>query len=362
MKKRKVGLALSLVLAAGTFLTACGSNNESSSGDSTGGKSDFTVGMVTDTGGVDDKSFNQSAWEGIQKFGKDTGLEKGKKGYDYVQSESDADYTTNLNQMVRQKFQLIYGVGYLLAEPLSDVADQQKDTNFAIIDSVVKKDNVASITFKENEGSFLVGVAAGLSTESNKIGFVGGMDSELIKKFEAGFKAGVHSVNPDAVVQAKYAGDFGKPELGKSIAESMYKSGVDVIYQAAGGTGNGVFTEAINLKKQDKNRKVWVIGVDRDQYEEGNVPGTDSNVTLTSMVKRVDLAVEDVAKKSNEGNFPGGEILQYGLKEDGIGISEHTENLSEDTVKAVDEWKQKLLSGEVTAPSTDEELKEFMKK
>jgi basic membrane protein A len=361
LKKRKVGLALSLVLAAGTILSACGSNSDTSSGN-TENKSDFTVGMVTDTGGVDDKSFNQSAWEGIQKFGKDTGLEKGKKGYDYVQSESDADYTTNLNQMVRQKFDLIYGVGFLLAEPLSEVADQYPDNQFAIIDSVVEKDNVASITFNENEGSFLVGVAAGLSTESNKIGFVGGMDSELIKKFEAGFRAGVHSVNPDAKVEVKYAGDFGKPELGKSIAESMYKSGVDVIYQAAGGTGNGVFTEAINLKKQDANRKVWVIGVDRDQYEEGNVPGTDLNVTLTSMVKRVDLAVEDVAKKASEGNFPGGAILHYGLKEDGIGISEHTENLSEDTVKAVDEWKQKLLVGEVTAPSTDDELKAFLEK
>lgn len=356
LNKRKIGLAMSLVIAAGTILGACG-NSEKSSGNSEG-KNKFSVAMVTDIGGVDDKSFNQSAWEGIQAFGKDNGLKKGKNGYDYLQSKSDADYTTNLNKLARENFDLIYGVGYLMEDSISEIADQRKNTNFAIIDAVVDKDNVASITFKEQEGSFLVGVAAALTSKSGKIGFVGGMESELIKKFEVGFRAGVQAVKPDATVQVKYAGGFDKADVGKATAESMYKSGVDVIYHSAGATGTGVFTEAKNLKKEDPKRDVWVIGVDKDQYAEGQVEGTDDNVTLTSMVKKVDTAVEDLTKKASEGKFPGGETLTYGLDQDGVGISSSKQNLSDDLIKAVDDWKKKIIDG-LEVPGTEKELKNF---
>ncbi len=356
LNKRKIGLAMSLVIAAGTILGACG-NSEKSSG-SGEGKNKFSVAMVTDVGGVDDKSFNQSAWEGIQAFGKENGLKKGKNGYDYLQSKSDADYTTNLNKLARENFDLIYGVGYLMEDSISEIADQRKNTNFAIIDAVVDKDNVASITFKEQEGSFLVGVAAALSSKSGKIGFVGGMESELIKKFEVGFRAGVQAVNPKAVVEVKYAGGFDKADVGKATAESMYKSGVDVIYHSAGATGTGVFTEAKNLKKEDPKRDVWVIGVDKDQYAEGQVEGTDDNVTLTSMVKKVDTVVEDVTKKASDGKFPGGETLTYGLDQDGVGISPSKQNLSDDVIKAVDKWKKKIIDG-LEIPATEKELKTF---
>lgn len=137
-----------------------------------------------------------------------------------------------------------------MEDAISEIADQRKKNHFAIVDAVVKKDNVASIVFNENEGSFLVGVAAALTTKSNKIGFVGGVDSELVRKFEVGFRAGVEAANPKAKVEVKYAGAFDKADIGKATAESMYKSGVDIIYHAAGGTGTGVFTEAKNLKKQ----------------------------------------------------------------------------------------------------------------
>ncbi|AMK73555.1 MULTISPECIES: guanosine ABC transporter substrate-binding protein NupN [Bacillus] len=354
--ERKIGLAMSLVIAAGTILGACG-NSEKSSG-SGEGKNKFSVAMVTDVGGVDDKSFNQSAWEGIQAFGKENGLKKGKNGYDYLQSKSDADYTTNLNKLARENFDLIYGVGYLMEDSISEIADQRKNTNFAIIDAVVDKDNVASITFKEQEGSFLVGVAAALSSKSGKIGFVGGMESELIKKFEVGFRAGVQAINPKAVVEVKYAGGFDKADVGKATAESMYKSGVDVIYHSAGATGTGVFTEAKNLKKEDPKRDVWVIGVDKDQYAEGQVEGTDDNVTLTSMVKKVDTVVEDVTKKASDGKFPGGETLTYGLDQDGVGISPSKQNLSDDVIKAVDKWKKKIIDG-LEIPATEKELKTF---
>ncbi|MFS0655591.1 BMP family lipoprotein [Bacillus sp. 179-C3.3 HS] len=357
MKKRKIGLALSLVVAAGTILGACGNSGSNSSDKKD--KDQFTVAMVTDIGGVDDKSFNQSSWEGLQAFGKENNLTKGKNGFDYLQSKSDADYTTNLNKLVREKFDLIYGIGYLMQDSITEIADQRKKNHFAIVDAVVEKDNVASIMFNENEGSFLVGVAAALSTESNKIGFVGGMDSELIRKFEVGFRAGVEAANPKAKVEVKYAGAFDKADIGKATAESMYKSGVDIIYHAAGGTGTGVFTEAKNLKKADPDRKVWVIGVDKDQYDEGKVPGTKQSVTLTSMIKKVDTAVQDLTTKAKDGKFPGGEVITYGLKEGGVDISPSQDNLDKDVLKKVEEWKQKIIKGEVKIPATRDELKDF---
>ncbi|GMB08397.1 nucleoside-binding protein [Thermolongibacillus altinsuensis] len=358
MKKKRLGLSLSLLLTAGMLLGGCGQAKEDKAAEEGKGNG-FSVAMVTDVGGIDDKSFNQSAWEGLQKFGEENGLKKGKGGYDYLQSQSDADYATNLNKLVRSKFDLIFGIGFLMTDAITEIADQKPNNKFAIVDSVVEKPNVASIIFKEHEGSFLVGVVAGLTTKTNKVGFVGGMEIPLIEKFESGFLAGVKAVNPNATVEVQYAGAFDKADKGKAIASSMYASGIDVIYHAAGATGNGVFSEAIDLKKQDPNKEIWVIGVDRDQYEEGKIPGTDKSVTLTSMVKRVDVAVYDLATKTKNGNFPGGQAVEYGLKEDGVGIAPSTDNLSQDVLKAVEEWKQKIINGEVKVPKTREEYKEF---
>ena len=342
MKKRKFGLALSMVLAAGTILGACGSDDDNNTSNEGGGDAeetagDFTVSMVTDTGGVDDKSFNQSAWEGLQAFGEENGLEEGTSGYNYFQSNNDADYVTNINTAVRNDFNLVYGIGFLLTEAIQQVAAQNPDTHFAIVDSVAEGDNVASITFKEHEGSFLVGVAAGLQTKTNKIGFVGGVESDLINKFAAGFKAGVEAVNPDAEVDIQFAGDFNNASRGQQMAAAMYGSGADIIYHAAGGTGNGVFTEAKNLKQQDPDREIFVIGVDRDQAEEGalSVGGEDYNVTLTSMVKRVDTAVQDISKRAMDEDFPGGEIIEYGIQEEGISIAETQDNLSQEILDEV---------------------------
>jgi basic membrane protein A and related proteins len=359
MKKKRFGLALSLVLAAGTLLGGCGqANEEEKAGEE---KNDFSVAMVTDVGGVDDKSFNQSAWEGLQKFGEENGMKKGKGGYDYLQSQSDADYATNLNKLVRSDFDLIYGIGFLMTDAITEIAEQKPDNNFAIVDSVVEKPNVASITFKEHEGSFLVGVVAGLTTKTNKIGFVGGMEIPLIEKFESGFLAGVKAVNPNATVEVQYAGAFDQADKGKAIASSMYASGIDVIYHAAGATGNGVFSEAKDLKTKDPNREIWVIGVDKDQAPEGalTVDGKEYNVTLTSMVKRVDVAVYDVAKKAKDGDFPGGQVIEYGLDQDGVGIAPTQDNIKPEVLKEVDAWKQKIVNGEVKVPTTREEYKEF---
>ncbi|MEI2402389.1 BMP family lipoprotein [Niallia taxi] len=351
MKKRKFGLALSLVLAAGTVLGACGKSddNKGSSGED---KSDsFSVAMVTDVGGVDDKSFNQSAWEGLQAFGKANGLDKGN-GIDYLQSQSDSDYSTNLNSLVRQKYNLVYGIGFMMEGAVEEIAKQQTDAHFAIVDAVVDQPNVASITFKEQEAGFLAGVAAGKATKTNKIGFIGGVESEVITRFEAGFEAGVKESNPDASIDSQYAGAFDKPEVGKTIASKMYSSDVDVIFHASGGTGAGLFTEARELKEKDPSRAIWAIGVDSDQVSEGVVG--DNNVVLTSALKGVSAAVQDISTKAQEGNFPGGETSVYGLAEDGVGlaaINDEVENKA-DIEAAVKEWTDKIKNGEYTVPDT----------
>ncbi|MDL4839007.1 BMP family lipoprotein [Aquibacillus rhizosphaerae] len=373
MKKNRFLLILVLLLSLGLVLAACGTDEDDSANetdDNTGTEgtdeateeeteaTDFQVGMVTDIGGVDDKSFNQSAWEGLTAFGEANGLSKGE-GIDYVQSANDADYLPNLNRLVQQDYNLVFGIGYLLAEAVTEVAGQNPDTNFAIVDSVVEADNVASITFQEHQGSFLVGVAAALKTESNKVGFVGGVEGDLIKKFEAGFTAGVKSVDPNIEVVPQYADSFGAPDKGKAIAASMYNSDVDVIYHASGGTGNGVFAQAKDIKNNDPDAYVWVIGVDRDQYEEGTVG--DTNVTLTSMVKRVDIAVQSVTQQALENEFPGGEILAFGIQEDGVGVAKTNEEAyTAEIDEVVQEWKTKILDGDVEVPATDEELEAYL--
>jgi basic membrane protein A and related proteins len=360
VKKRKFGMAMSFVLAAGTILGACGTSDDKDNASDGKGKDDnFTVAMVTDVGGVDDKSFNQSAWEGLQAYGKENDLEKGKKGFDYLQSQSDADYATNLNNLARQDFDLIYGIGFMMKGAIEDIASQQKDSHFALVDEVVDQPNVASIMFKEQEASFLAGVAAGLATKTNKIGFIGGVESPVIERFHSGFIAGVKASNPDAEIVADYAGAFDKAELGQTIASKMYSSKVDVIFHAAGGTGNGLFKEARDLKAKDPSRELWAIGVDSDQVDEGKVG--DHNIVLTSALKRVDNAVKDVATQAKDGDFPGGKEILFGLKEDGVGLAEVNEELSnkDEVVKAVDEWKEKIKSGDVEVPSSIKDAESF---
>nr|WP_263327773.1 BMP family protein [Neobacillus sp. Marseille-Q6967] len=353
MKKRKVGIALSLVLAAGTLLGACGKN-----GDNEGtkdGKDTFSVAMVTDIGGVDDKSFNQSSWEGLQNFGKENGLQKGKGGYDYLQSKSDADYTTNLNRLVREGFDLVYAIGFLMPAAVEEIAKQQKDSKFAIVDAEVKQPNVASILFKEQEAGFLAGIAAALTTKSNHVGFIGGMETPVIERFETGFLAGIKAAKPEVKVDVQYAGAFDKAEVGQAIASKMYSSGADVIFHAAGATGVGLFKEANDRKTKDPGKDFWAIGVDRDQSDMG------PDVVLTSALKRVDIAVKDLATQTKAGDFPGGEVALYGLAEEGVGLAPiNPEAANKDDIEAtVNEWVEKIKSGAVKVPETSDELGTF---
>ncbi|MEK4361326.1 BMP family ABC transporter substrate-binding protein [Paenibacillus sp. FSL M8-0212] len=344
--KKMLSLSLVMLLAVSVMLAGCGSKpkEETNAGGDTGGtsteaKSDLKIGMVTDVGGVNDKSFNQSAWEALQATETETGT-----AVKYLQSKSDEEYIPNLNEFVKGGYDLTWGIGFQLADAIKTVAEQNPDAKLAIIDSVVDAPNVKSVTFAEEEGSYLVGVVAGLTTKSNKIGFVGGMESPLIKKFEVGFREGVKAVNPDAQFISNYTGAFDKPDLGKAAAATLYNEGVDIIFHASGATGNGVFNEASARKKQGQD--VWVIGVDKDQSLEFG-----DEITLTSMIKKVDEAVKRVNKEVVDGTFAGGSE-NLTLKENGVGIADtSTANVSAETLAKVEEYKEKIISGEIKVPT-----------
>lgn len=344
--KKAVKLSLFMLLAFSLVLAACGNNNSKpaasggSEGEASGTASKVKIAMVTDTGGVNDKSFNQTSWEALQALEKEKGIT-----VKYLQSKSEADYQPNLNQFVKDGYNLTWGIGFALQSALTDIAKQNPKSNFAIIDAAVDAPNVESVLFSENEGSFLVGVIAGKMTKSNKIGFVGGMDSPTIKKFEVGFKAGIEAVNPKAQFTAVYASGFDKPDEGKAAAATLYNDGADIIFQAAGGTGTGVFNEALDRKSQGQS--VWVIGVDKDQSLEFG-----DDVTLTSMMKRVDVAIKTVSQQVIDGTFKGGTTTTLGLKDDGVGVADtSSKNVPQDVLDLVQSYKEKIVSGEIKVPA-----------
>ena len=361
MKKAKLFGLGAVALTAGLLLTACGNGNsgtDSTDGGSGSSSAGTTAALITDTGGVDDRSFNQSAWEGLEAWGKEHKLSRGNDGYQYFQSSNESDYIPNIDQALTAGFQTIFGIGYKLQPAIKEQATNNPETNFVIIDDVIDGlDNVVSATFKDNEASYLAGIAAAYTTETNVVGFIGGVKGEVIDRFDAGFTAGVEAgakeLGKKIDVKNQYAGDFSAPDKGRSIAQGMYAQNADIIFHASGGTGNGVFQEAKSLNESG-DKKVWVIGVDRDQSDEGGytLNGEDKNFTLTSTLKGVGTVVEDLAQKSADGDFPGGEHTVYGLKEDGVGLKKG--QLSDEAQKAVDAAKEKIIAGDVKVPEVPE--------
>lgn len=353
-------LSLLMVLALTLVLAGCGNNaannggaantgntgnadntQAGNGGDTASDASKFKIGLVTDVGGVNDKSFNESAWEALEAMNQEQGIQ-----HQYLQSNQSSDYVPNLNQFVQGGYDLTWSIGFDLGDATKQVADANPNAKLAIIDSVVEAPNVESVTFSENEGSFLVGVVAGLTTKTNKIGFIGGMESPVIKRFEVGFQAGVAAVNPDAEVKITYAGAYDKPDIGKSLAGQLFDYGADIVFPAAGQTGNGVFNEATARNNAGGANKMWVIGVDKDQSIEFG-----DDVTLTSMIKRVDVAVKNVTQQVIDGTFEGGKVTTLTLKEDGVGLPEENPNVSQEILDKVEEYKQKIISGEITVPA-----------
>lgn len=289
------------------------------------------VGMVTDTGGLGDKSFNDLANKGLNKFD----IKNGQK-HVVLQSTKQEDYEPNLKAMAG-KVDLTFGIGFMLQDAITKIAKQNPNKKFAIVDGVVNAKNVASITFKENEAGYLAGIAAGKTTKTKKIGFIGGMQIPAVQRYEIGFKAGVKAVNPKAKVISKYANSFTDADKGKTLAITEHQQGADVIFAAAGGTGLGLFKAATE-------KHFWAIGVDQDQ---SNLAKKN---TLCSAVKKVDSAVLKVAQLAATGKFKG-KVYNYGLSDDGVGISDNAHNLPKSISTLVAKYSKQIISGKIKVPT-----------
>lgn len=318
-------------------------------------KTDVKIGLSTDAGGKGDKSFNDAAIAGLEKIQKEYTVDPV-----ILESKDQNAYAPNLTTLAGQ-CDLTFGVGFMMQQAVTDIATANPNKKFAIIDSVIDKPNVVSITFKANEGSFLVGVIAGKATKTNKIGFIGGATGPLIENFEAGFVAGVESVNPEAAKDllsrknVKYTGKFDDPSAGKEAAAALYNGGCDVVYHAAGSCGLGLLDKAKELR--DGGKEVWAIGVDQDQAQ--TVP-KDADAILTSCMKRVDSGTEAVSKSLIEGNFKGGTTMTFGLKEEGVGYAP-TKNAKAPAgvYDLADKYKKAIVDGKITVPGTLADLKNF---
>jgi basic membrane protein A len=306
--------------------------------------------MAYDIGGRGDQSFNDSAARGLDKAKAESGIEV--KELEASQGETDAQKEDRLRQLAEGGYNPVIAVGFAYAGAVGKVAKDNPGVKFAIIDDYTKGTddgpNIANLTFAENEGSFLVGVAAALKTKTGNVGFIGGVNTPLIQKFEVGYTAGVKAAKPDAQVQVKYLTQppdftgFNDPAKGETAANGMFDAGADVVYAAAGGSGSGVFKAA-------KAKAKLGIGVDSDQYNQPALADV-KDVIITSMVKEVDLAVYDFIKSVQGSKFVAGNKI-YDLKAGGIGYA--TSGGKIDDIKAqLDDYKQKIVSGAIKVPTT----------
>ena len=318
-----------------------------------------TIRLLTDATGIDDKSFNAAAWRGIVEYYGDTWENTPNRGklYDVVTAQTQDMYIPNLRQAADEGYDLIMVTGFTWADALSEVAPQYPDQKFTIVDvDWVGQPNVMEFIYSEEQGSYLVGLAAALQAKEDgikdpKFGFIGGVPGATITKFEMGYVQGIRSVFPNAQIMDYYANDWGKPELAKAQAKNWYDMGVYCIFSAAGGTGNGTIAQAKEYRMQGKN--IWAIGVDSDQYEDGIYSGTDSAV-LTSMLKRVENSSLMVLKAVEEGTFTGG-VVQMGMADEGVGYSTANPKLSKDVVKLVDAAKADINNGKIKIYKTYKE-------
>jgi basic membrane protein A len=303
--------------------------------------SDLSFAMVTDQAGLGDQAFNDATWEGFTALNEDYGVE-----IKVVETSEQAQYVPNFSTLAEQEEDLIVGVGFLLLDAIAEVAPQYPDINFALIDNCVEEPNVACIQFAENEGAFLMGAIATYMSETGKVGFVGGMETDVVKKFEAGYRAGVMTIDPDTEVLVSYAGAFNDPAKGKELALAQYDQGADVVFQVAGFTGTGVIDAAVE-------RDQMVIGVDRDQ----NYLAPDN--VISSMMKGLGAGVYAVGEMVISGEFEGGSF-RYGVTEGGIDIAPTTDkNVPADILEQVNELKQMIIDGQIKPPATLDELESF---
>ena len=368
MRTSKRFTSLAAVAALGLLAVACGSDSKSATttapasagattpgteatgttptgteatGTAAPGSSDVTAGVAFDTGGRGDGTFNDSAGRGLDQAVSELGVKKIE-----LEAVKDEDRKTNLELLAQQKANPVIAVGFAFTDPLTVVAKANPYTTFAIVDSVVDAPNVRSLVFAEHEGSFLVGAAAALKSKTGHIGFIGGQEIDLIKKFEAGYIAGAKAVNPDIKIDSKYlgpAGDnsaWGNVAGAKEIAKGWYDAGADVIYTAAGGSGAGTIQAAVEAGK-------WAIGVDSDQYLLAK-PDEQKHI-LTSMLKHVDVSVFQTIKAVADGDTKGG-IITFDLKSDGVGYAT-SGGFLDDVKDKLDAYKADIISGKIVVPT-----------
>lgn len=322
------------------------------------------VGLVFDIGGEGDQSFNDSAAEGLNRAEETFNITTTK-----VSPNEDGSNRAELLQLQADNSDLVLAIGFLFAVDAESVGGGNGDTNFAVIDDSMldfdqdppapKGDNLAGLVFSEEQGSFLVGAAAALSSETGTVGFIGGVCCfGLIEKFEAGFRAGALHVNPDIEIISQYItefpdfGGFNAPDRGRETALAIFEEGADVIYHAAGGTGAGLFTAA-KEHSEATGSKVWGIGVDSDQYY--TVDADVQEYVLSSMLKRVDVAVFEIIKAHLEGTFGPGET-RYDLSVDGVGYSTAGDFLSADIIAQLEEFKAQIIDGSIVVPTDPTEV------
>ncbi|HUC93678.1 MAG TPA: BMP family ABC transporter substrate-binding protein [Paenibacillus sp.] len=388
MKKRSVMLAV-LVLLMG-LLAACGGGNNGGGATNNGAanngatndggangaaggegnaaeqpKAAFKVGMVTDSGTIDDKSFNQGTWEGIVRATEELGLEN---KYLKPTGTTEADYTKEIGNLYDAGFKFIVSPGFKFETAIFKSQEKYADARFVLIDGAPKddkgnamvKENTVSIFFAEQESGFLAGVATSVHIKEGDAGFIGGMEIPPVQKFNWGFQQGVKYANDNFGTKVTikkenviYQGTFDNVAAGGQLAASMYDRGVKVIFAAAGGVGVGAINEA--KQRATGGKEAWIVGVDVDQYADGEYADGKS-VILTSAMKKIDQAAYDMIVAETKGEFPGGQTLTFDAKNDGVGLPAENPNLSEEAVAKTNEVFGKLKAGEITVAAEQGDL------
>jgi len=346
-------LALTLVLVLAIAVSGCG-QPAADTGD-TGDVEKIRVGLVYDVGGRGDMSFNDMAYAGLERAAQEFDIEV----KDLEPAKGGENREEQMRILAEEDYDLIIGVGFMFADIVKKVAADFPETKFGLVDGFIadlnEDSNVVCLLFNEHEGSFLVGAAAALVTETNTVGFVGGMEIDLIKKFESGYIAGAKFVNPDVEVLSNYIGTtgeaFANPQVGRELTLQQIQNGADIVYHASGASGTGVISAAAEQGK-------LAIGVDADQSL--TMPDHAGSI-LTSMMKRVDVAVFDTIKAFVNDEFTGG-YSGFGVANDGVGyaVNEHNEDMMAPVVEQLEDLKAKIIAGEIVVPTNYDELEAFL--
>ncbi|MBD8068240.1 BMP family lipoprotein [Bacillus sp. PS06] len=353
----KKSLLFVLVIALVSMLAACGGGDaDNNAGGSEGSKDGLKVGMVTDAGTIDDKSFNQGTWEGILQAKEDLKIQE---KYLKPAGTTEADYLKEIGNLYDADYKFIVTPGFKFETAVFQAQDRYEDAKFVIIDGYphsgdfvsAVKDNTVSIFFAEHESGFLAAVATALQLKEGEVGFIGGMEIPAVQKFNWGFQQGIayanENLDTNITINAEnviYQGTFDDVAAGGQIAAQMFDRGVDAIFTAAGGVGVGAINEA--KTRVQAGQDVWIIGVDTDQYADGIYEG-EKSVILTSAMKKLDAVAYDMIKRELDGDFPGGETLTFDATNDGVGIPEENPNLSEETVTKVAEIYEQIKAGDI---------------